>query len=59
MSIYQTVCLTQSIEATTILVLLVSDDMMDFEATQLRPDSLNGALLARAATRLSEDILKQ
>ena len=32
---------------------------MDFEAIQLRSDSMNGALLARAATRLTEDILDQ
>ena len=32
---------------------------MDFDAMQLRADTRNGALLARAATRLTEDLLEQ
>jgi hypothetical protein len=35
------------------------DDIMDFEAAQLRADNLNGALLARAATRASEELVNR
>lgn len=39
--------------------LFFAADIVDFEAVQLRSDTLNGALVARAAVRLSEDILEQ
>lgn len=32
---------------------------MDFDAVQLRSDALNGALVARVATKVSEEILNQ
>jgi hypothetical protein len=32
---------------------------MDFEASQLRADTHNGALVARVATKLGEEILRQ
>ena len=32
---------------------------MDFEEMQLRDDNLNGALLSRAATKTTEEILQQ
>lgn len=38
---------------------LFKDDIMDFDAMQLRSDALNGALVARVATKVSEEIIHQ
>lgn len=43
----------------SILMFVLKDDILDFEAIQLRSDSMNGALIARTATKLSSDLLKQ
>ncbi|CAF1512044.1 unnamed protein product [Adineta steineri] len=38
---------------------LRNNDIMDFDAIQLRADALNGALVARAATKVSAEIMSQ
>ncbi|CAF0903321.1 unnamed protein product [Adineta steineri] len=38
---------------------LKNNDIMDFDAIQLRADALNGALVARAATKVSAEIMSQ
>jgi hypothetical protein len=40
-------------------LLLVKDDIMDFEEFQLRPDTHNGALLSRTATKVADELLFQ
>jgi peroxidase len=38
---------------------LKNNDIMDFDALQLRSDTLNGALLARTATKVASEIMAQ
>jgi hypothetical protein len=37
----------------------ILDDIMDFDAIQLRSDTHNGALVARAATKVAQEIIIQ